>query len=184
MRWRAISFWFSCVVFVSSALKNVGITKWLPCQHSDPVDCRSVPGKKGGYAALKLDVCSPSAHNRPTTRITVLAGPLQCTHQRSGRSETKWTQQDRSCEGRFLGKRFHQQISLHPSLSRRNFSLEATAGDKLPRLAENLHEVAQHRRVVMPWVPSHCGLPRYDTADEIAKHGAKGRQQNNSVTFQ
>ena len=27
--------------------------------------------------------------------------------------------------------------------------LEATAGDKLPRLAESLHEVAQHRQVVL-----------------------------------
>ena len=30
--------------------------------------------------------------------------------------------------------------------------LEATAGVKLPRLAEGLHEVAQHRRVVLQWV--------------------------------
>ena len=37
--------------------------------------------------------------------------------------------------------------------------LEATAGVKLPRLAESLHEVAQHRRVVLQWVPAHCGLP-------------------------
>ena len=28
------------------------------------------------------------------TRITALTGPLQCIHQRPGRSEPKWTQQD------------------------------------------------------------------------------------------
>ena len=46
------------------------------------------------------------------------------------------------------------------------------------------HDVAQHRRVVLQWVPVHCGLPGNEKADELAKPGAKGRQQDNSVTFQ
>ena len=33
--------------------------------------------------------------------------------------------------------------------------LEATAGVKLLRLAESLHEVAQHRGVVLQWVPAN-----------------------------
>ena len=46
--------------------------------NTDPVGCRSAPGKNSGYAAWKLELCSSSAHNGPTTRITALAGPLQC----------------------------------------------------------------------------------------------------------
>ena len=61
---------------------------------TDPVDCSSSPGKNSGYAAWKLKLCSSSAHNGPTTRITTLASPFQCIHQRPGRSEPKWTQQD------------------------------------------------------------------------------------------
>ena len=50
--------------------------------NTDPVDCRSAPGKNSGYAAWKLELCSSSVHNGlATTRITVLAGPLQCIHQ-------------------------------------------------------------------------------------------------------
>ena len=40
--------------------------------------CRSAPGKNRGYAAWKVELCSSSAHNGPTARITALAGPLQC----------------------------------------------------------------------------------------------------------
>ena len=46
--------------------------------NTDPVGCRSAPGKNSGYAAWKLELCSSSAHNGPTTRITTLVGPLQC----------------------------------------------------------------------------------------------------------
>ena len=42
----------------------------------------------------KLELCSSSAHNGPTARITALAGPLQCIHQGPGRSEPEWTEQD------------------------------------------------------------------------------------------
>ena len=62
--------------------------------NTDPVGCRSTPGKNSGYAAWKLELCSSSAHNGPTTRISALTGPLLCIHQRPGRSEPKWTQQD------------------------------------------------------------------------------------------
>lgn len=52
------------------------------------------------------------------------------------------------------------------------------------RTAESLHEVAQHRRVVPQWVSAHCGLTGNEKVDELAKLGAKGRQQDNSITFQ
>ena len=38
--------------------------------------CRSALGKNSGYAACKLELCSSSADNGPTTRITALAGPF------------------------------------------------------------------------------------------------------------
>ena len=52
------------------------------------------------------------------------------------------------------------------------------------RTAESLHEVAQHRRVVPHWEPAHCGLTGNEKVDELAELGAKGRQQDNSITFQ
>ena len=48
--------------------------------NTDPVRCRSAPGKYSVYAGWKLEVCSSSSHNGPTTRITVLTDPLQCLY--------------------------------------------------------------------------------------------------------
>ena len=52
------------------------------------------------------------------------------------------------------------------------------------RTAESLHEVAQHRRVVPHWEPAHRGLTGNEKVDELAELGAKGRQHDNSITFQ
>ena len=38
-------------------------------------------------------------------------------------------------------------------------SLEALAGDKLPRVMEKLPEHTKNRRVVLQWVPAHCRVP-------------------------
>ena len=46
------------------------------------------------------------------------------------------------------------------------------------------HKVAQHRWVVLHWVAAHCGLPGNENAEQLTKLGAKGSQQDNSVTFQ
>ena len=75
---------------------------------------------------------------------------------------------------------WQQVVFLSDALS----VLEATAGDKLPCLAESLHEVAQHKLIVLQWVPAHCVLPGNEKADELAHLGAKGGQQDNSITFQ
>ena len=55
--------------------------------------------------------------------------------------------------------------------------MEATAGDKL---AESLHEVAQHRRLVIQWVPAYCGLSENEKVDELATLGVRRRQQDKS----
>jgi len=39
--------------------------------NTDPMGCRSAPGKNSGYAAWKPELCSSSAHSGPTTRITL-----------------------------------------------------------------------------------------------------------------
>ena len=67
----------------------------------------------------------------------------------------------------------HQVVFLSNALS----VLEATAGDKL---AESLHEVAQHRRVGLQWVPAYCGLSENENVDELATLGVKRRQQDKS----
>ena len=61
--------------------------------------------------------------------------------------------------------------------------LEGTAGDKLPCLAESLRSRSTEEKSCSG-LPARYGLPENEKADELAKPGAKGRQQDNSVTFQ
>ena len=61
--------------------------------------------------------------------------------------------------------------------------LEALAGNKLPRLMEKLQDVAKHRRVVLQWVPAHCGIAGNETADQLAKDGARGRQPERGLSL-
>ena len=54
--------------------------------------------------------------------------------------------------------------------------LEATAGDKLPRLPKSLHGVGQHKRVALQWVPAHCSLPGNEKADDRARQSWNQRK--------
>ncbi|XP_070203398.1 uncharacterized protein [Littorina saxatilis] len=72
-----------------------------------------------------------------------------------------------------------QVVFLSDALS----ALEALAGSKLPRLMEKLQELAKTRRVVLQWVPAHCGIPGNETADKLAKLGAREEQPDNPVSF-
>ena len=48
---------------------------------------------------------------------------------------------------------------------------------------EKLQKVVKTRRVVLQWVPAHCGIPGNETADELAKQGAREEQPDNRVSF-
>lgn len=73
----------------------------------------------------------------------------------------------------------HQVVFLTDALS----ALEALAGNKLPRLMQLLQELSRKRRVVLQWVPSHCGLPGNEMADQLAKQGTIEEQPDDGVTF-
>ena len=68
--------------------------------------------------------------------------------------------------------------------------LVSVANDRISRLSrqawraltESLQEIGQHRRVET-CSRDHRDLPENDKADELAKLGANGRQQGDSVTF-
>ena len=62
--------------------------------------------------------------------------------------------------------------------------LEALDNGKLDSLQNTLHQVSRDRRTVLQWVPSHCGIPGNETADRLAKQGAAGDQEDNTVSFQ
>ena len=61
--------------------------------------------------------------------------------------------------------------------------LQALENDKLPHLTSALQQVRRTRRVVLQWVPAHCGVPGNERADELDKAGAQENQPENSVSF-
>ncbi|KAK7115514.1 hypothetical protein V1264_001365 [Littorina saxatilis] len=73
----------------------------------------------------------------------------------------------------------YQVVFLSDALS----VLQALENDKLPHLAKALQMVRQTRRVVLQWIPAHCGIPGNERADELAKEGAVEDQPENSVSF-
>ena len=68
------------------------------------------------------------------------------------------------------GKEFHQVVFLSDALS----VLRAYQNNKLPSLTRALQQVAHSRRVVLQWIPAHCGIPGNEQADRLAKEGAGG----------
>ena len=62
-------------------------------------------------------------------------------------------------------------------------ALEALEQDKLPQLTKKLEQLNTFPRVVLQWVPAHCGIIGNETADRLAKEGAKSQQEENLVTY-
>ncbi|XP_070212540.1 uncharacterized protein [Littorina saxatilis] len=48
---------------------------------------------------------------------------------------------------------------------------------------EKLQNVEQQRRVVLQWLPAHCGVHGNKKADKLAKLGAQEDQADNPVSF-
>ena len=61
--------------------------------------------------------------------------------------------------------------------------LQALQSRKLPCLQTLLSKLSKQRRVVLQWIPSHCGIPGNETADQLAKEGAAGEQPDVPVTY-
>ena len=90
-----------------------------------------------------------------------------------------------SCAGRLHGQRLQYRLLTGCLPVRRTFSPGSYSRRQTPSSRRKLHEVAKHRRVVLQWVPAHCGLPGNEKADELAKLRPKEDSRTTcSVTFQ
>jgi ribonuclease HI len=62
-------------------------------------------------------------------------------------------------------------------------ALQALQSRKLPDLQGMLAVLCTQHRVAMQWIPSHCGIPGNEKADQLAKEGSTDKQSETSVTY-
>nr|KAG5685225.1 hypothetical protein BaRGS_005561 [Batillaria attramentaria] len=62
------------------------------------------------------------------------------------------------------GSEYHQFVFLTDARS----VLEALSNNKEQELMDTLLAVSAGRRVVLQWVPAHCGVPGNEAADQLA----------------
>ena len=62
--------------------------------------------------------------------------------------------------------------------------LEALHTNKSPLLATQMQELGNTCRVVLQWIPAHCGIPGNEQADQQAKYGAQEEQPSTSIRYQ
>ena len=52
-------------------------------------------------------------------------------------------------------------------------------GEHHPR--RKLYSILEHRRVILQWIPAHCGIKGNEHADRLAKQGANMEQENSQL---
>ena len=62
--------------------------------------------------------------------------------------------------------------------------LDALARHGEYELRVKLSKLIESRRVVLQWLPAHCGISGNEKADELAKRGANMQQENFPITIQ
>ena len=50
-------------------------------------------------------------------------------------------------------------------------------------LRRKLYSILEHRRVVLQWIPAHCGIKGNEHADRLAKQGAFMEQEKLPITL-
>ena len=61
--------------------------------------------------------------------------------------------------------------------------LDALACHGEHELRVKLSKLIEGRRVVLQWIPAHCGISGNEKADELAKRGANMQQENLPITI-
>ena len=59
--------------------------------------------------------------------------------------------------------------------------LDSLAGHGEHNLRRKLYSILEHRRVVLQWIPAHCGIKGNEHADRLAKQGANMEQENSQL---
>ena len=61
--------------------------------------------------------------------------------------------------------------------------LDSLAGHGEHNLRRKLYNILEHRRVVLQWIPAHCGVNGNEHADRLAKQGANMEQEELLITL-
>ena len=61
--------------------------------------------------------------------------------------------------------------------------LDSLAGHGEHDLRRNLYSILEHRRVIILWIPAHCGIKGNEQADRLAKQGTNMEQEKLPITL-
>ena len=59
--------------------------------------------------------------------------------------------------------------------------LDSLAGHGEHNLRSKLYNILEHRRVIVQWIPAHCGIK--SNSDRLAKQGANMEQEKLPITL-